>query len=110
MADGSNPARSAVPHVNGSVAGDERHVPTCFVLEEESSVRHFVSLILQGAGVDTEEFADSEALHRAMERREPDLVFHNVGADTAEAIDSLMRLAIGHYGGTVQLISSRGPP
>ena len=33
-------------------------VPICYVVDEEPSIRHFLSLVLHGAGVDTIEFAD----------------------------------------------------
>jgi hypothetical protein len=40
--------------------------PLCFVLEEEPSIRHFLSLILHGSGVDTEEFVDGASFRQAI--------------------------------------------
>ena len=53
LAAGSEPANEP---------GAPRHTPLCFVVDEESSIRHFLSLILQGSGVDTEEFSDGARL------------------------------------------------
>ena len=83
-------------------------VPICFVVDEEPSIRHFLSLILHGAGVDTEEFADGASFRKAMERRSPDLVFLNIGLESADAIESVIGLGKRGYFGFVQLISNRG--
>jgi EAL domain-containing protein (putative c-di-GMP-specific phosphodiesterase class I) len=83
-------------------------VPVCFVVDEEGSIRHFLSLILHGAGIDTEEFADGPALRSAIARSKPDLIFLDVGLDSAEAIESVVTLGKGSYSGFVQLMSSRG--
>ena len=84
------------------------HVPICFVVDEEPSIRHFLSLILHGAGIDTEEFADGASFRKAMERRAPDLVFLNVGLESADAIESVVALGKRGYFGFVQLMSNRG--
>jgi EAL domain-containing protein (putative c-di-GMP-specific phosphodiesterase class I) len=83
-------------------------VPLCFVLDEESSMRHFLSLVLHGLSIDAEEFADGAALRAALERRQPDLVFINISLESADAIDCVV--ALGKYGftGPVQLMSGRG--
>jgi EAL domain-containing protein (putative c-di-GMP-specific phosphodiesterase class I)/CheY-like chemotaxis protein len=99
VADGTN-EREAV--------GDGERVPVCFVVDEEQSIRHFLSLILHGSGVDTEEFADGASFRKAMERRNPDLVFLNIGLDLSEAIESVVALGKKGYFGFVQLMSSRG--
>jgi EAL domain-containing protein (putative c-di-GMP-specific phosphodiesterase class I)/CheY-like chemotaxis protein len=83
-------------------------VPLCFVVDEDSSIRHFLSLILHGAGVDTEEFADGKTFSKALPRRLPDLVFLNVGLESGEAIEAIIALAKRGYFGFVQLMSSRG--
>jgi len=83
-------------------------VPLCFVLDEEGSMRHFLSLVLHGLGIDTEEFADGAAMREALERRQPDLVFINISLESADAIECVV--ALGKYGfaGSVQLMSGRG--
>jgi len=82
--------------------------PICFVVDEEPAMRHFLSLILHGAGVDTEEFPDGETFRKAMDRRAPDLVFLNIGLESADAIESVIGLGKRGYFGFVQLMSSRG--
>ena len=69
--------------------GEVVPTPCCFVLDEDSSVRHFVSLIMQGSGVDSEEFADSGAFLDAVVRRKPDVLFINVPLDVTEAAKTI---------------------
>lgn len=80
----------------------------CLVCDEESSIRHFLSLILQGAGVDTEEFADGASLRHAIAGKPANLVFLDVALDASDAIESIGALAQVGYGGAVQLMSNRG--
>jgi EAL domain-containing protein (putative c-di-GMP-specific phosphodiesterase class I) len=99
------------PGEDAAIVTDEESgtsVPLCFVVDEEPSIRHFVSLILHGAGVDTEEFADSASFRQAMEQKSPDLVFLNVGLESSDAIESVIGLGKRGYFGFVQLMSSRG--
>jgi EAL domain-containing protein (putative c-di-GMP-specific phosphodiesterase class I)/FixJ family two-component response regulator len=101
------------PAMRGDAASDESGsqsavVPLCFVVDEEPSIRHFLSLILHGSGIDTEEFADGASFRKAMERSNPDLVFLNVGLESSEAIESVVALGKRGYFGFVQLMSSRG--
>ena len=97
------PAPDAVPHSGG---GDR--TPLCFVVEDESSIRHFLSLILHGSGVDTEEFADGAAFREAIAKRQPDLVFINIPLDSGDAIESVVSLGKQGFFGFVQLMSNRG--
>ncbi|MEA2937922.1 MAG: hypothetical protein QOC56_1426 [Alphaproteobacteria bacterium] len=103
--------RKAQP-VEGSVDGspEPAAAPTalCFVVDEEPSIRHFLSLIVHGAGIDTEEFPDGAALRAAIARRNPDLIFLNIGLESAETIESVVALGKRGYFGFVQLMSSRG--
>jgi hypothetical protein len=61
-------AASAAP---GTAARDAEErdgaarVPLCFVVDGDASIRHFLSLVLQGVGIDTEEFADGAAFRAA---------------------------------------------
>ena len=48
--------------------------PLCYVVDEEPSIRQFLSLVLHGAGIDTVEFADGAALRKAAADRLPDLI------------------------------------
>jgi EAL domain-containing protein (putative c-di-GMP-specific phosphodiesterase class I) len=82
--------------------------PLCYVVDEEASIRHFLSLVLHGSGVDTMEFADGAALRRALENRIPDLVFHNIALDSADAVETVAALGKCAFHGSVQLMSSRG--
>ncbi len=86
----------------------EAGVPLCFVIDADGSVRHFLSLILHGAGIDTEEFADGRSLPAALKRRAPDLVFLNIALESAEAIECVVALAGAGYWGHIQLMSTRG--
>lgn len=82
--------------------------PLCFIVDEELSIRHFLSLVLQGQGIDTEEFRDYEAFRHALSHRTPDLVFVDVPLESSEAIASIVALGKHSYAGAVQLISNRG--
>ena len=82
--------------------------PLCFVVDEEASLRHFVSLVLHGSGVDTLEFPDGAAMRAAIGQHTPALIFHNVTLDSADAIDSVAALGAGGFRGAVQLMSGRG--
>jgi EAL domain-containing protein (putative c-di-GMP-specific phosphodiesterase class I) len=82
--------------------------PLCYVVDEEPSIRHFLSLVLHGAGVDTMEFADGNVFRAAAFQRAPDLVFHNISLDSADAIGSMVALGKQSFRGSVQLMSNRG--
>jgi EAL domain-containing protein (putative c-di-GMP-specific phosphodiesterase class I)/CheY-like chemotaxis protein len=88
--------------------GGDARVPLCFVVDGDSSIRHFLSLILHGTGIDTEEFADGNTLLAALNRRTPEIIFLNVALESAEAIESVVALGKRGYSGYVQLMSSRG--
>jgi EAL domain-containing protein (putative c-di-GMP-specific phosphodiesterase class I)/CheY-like chemotaxis protein len=99
--------------VNGSPDADasgvaRTGVPLCFVVDEEPSIRHFLSLILHGAGIDTEEFSDGSSMAPALARRSPDLIFLNIGLESTEAIQTVLALGKHGYFGFVQLMSNRG--
>ena len=82
--------------------------PLCFVIDNDASLRQFLSLILHGAGIDTEGFADGNGLRQALARRAPDLVFLDIPLESADAIACVVALGGGNYRGQVQLMSSRG--
>src|SRR4051812_26128559 len=80
--------------------------PLCFVADDEPTVRHFLSLILHGAGLDTEEFADGASMRTEVETRSPDLIFLNVGLESADAIETIVALGKRGFTGFVQLMST----
>src|SRR5258707_4410225 len=82
--------------------------PLCYVVDEEPSIRHFLSLILHGSGVDTVEFPDGASMRKAIEARPPALVFQNISLESAEAIESVVALGTLRYHGAVQWMSARG--
>ena len=82
--------------------------PICYVVDEESSIRHFLSLVLHGSGVDTVEFPDGAAMRKAVESRPPALIFHNISLESADAIELVVALGKLRYRGAVQLMSARG--
>ena len=59
--------------------------PLCYVVDEEPSIRHFLSLVLHGSGVDTVEFPDGASMRKAVEARPPALVFHNISLESADS-------------------------
>src|ERR1700704_6605982 len=92
----------------GDASGGAAPVPVCFGPDDDGSIRHFMSLILHGVGIDTQEFADSKSFSQAAAKRLPDLAFVNVGLESSEAIEALVSLGKRGYFGLVQLMSSRG--
>src|SRR5437763_14640430 len=107
QASAAPPARAAAPHAAAPHATTAR-TPLGFVVDEESSIRHFVSLILQGSGVDTMEFPDGATFRKARSARAPDLIFLNVNLDAYDAIRSIEALGKMGYPGAVQVMSNRG--
>ncbi|HZS65331.1 MAG TPA: EAL domain-containing response regulator [Xanthobacteraceae bacterium] len=97
---------TAAADSGGAAAGHA--TPLCYVVEEESSIRHFLSLILHGSGVDTEEFADGAAFRQGIRNRKPDLVFIDIALDSSDAIESVIALGKQGFFGFVQLMSNRG--
>jgi EAL domain-containing protein (putative c-di-GMP-specific phosphodiesterase class I) len=84
------------------------HAPLCFVIDSDASIRHFLSLILHGAGIDTEELADGNAVRAALARRTPDIVFLDITLESADAIGCVVALGGSGFRGRVQLMSNRG--
>ncbi len=82
--------------------------PLCYVVDEEPSIRHFLSLVLHGSGIDTMEFPDGAGLRAAVERRVPDIVFLNISLEAADSIESVIALGKSDFQGAVQLMSMRG--
>jgi EAL domain-containing protein (putative c-di-GMP-specific phosphodiesterase class I) len=91
-----------------ATAADNAHIPLCFVVDSEPSIRSFLSLILHGTGIDTAEFADPAAMRAALGARTPNLIFLNVPLESADAIECVAGLGRSAYAGHVQLMSNRG--
>ncbi len=105
-----SPPSSVAPTVKpaGSHADTNSTTPLCLIVDEEKSVRQFISLILHGLGVETVELADGAALRKVRTPCAPDLIFHGISLDSADTIESLIRLNQRGYSGSVQLMSGRG--
>ena len=82
--------------------------PLCFVVDADASFRHFLSLVLHGAGIDTDELPEGRAVPTALARHTPDLIFLNVALESADAIECVVGLGRSGYAGLVQLMSGRG--
>src|SRR5579864_5362328 len=93
-------ASSAQPAATGPAPPDvtrAARTPLCFILDSDASIRHFLSLIMHGAGVDTLELADGEGLAVALAKRTPDAVFLNIDLESAEAIGCVVMLGQRGY-------------
>jgi EAL domain-containing protein (putative c-di-GMP-specific phosphodiesterase class I)/CheY-like chemotaxis protein len=82
--------------------------PLCFVVDEDPSIRHFLSLILHGSGIDSMEFAEGKQLREALAQHLPDLVFYNIAIESVDAVESMIALGNARFRGPVQLMSNRG--
>src|SRR5215831_16750579 len=101
-------AANGVPAVEAPPLAPNGGAPLCYVVDEEPSIRHFLSLVLHGSGVDTVEFPDGAAMRKAIETRSLALVFHNISLESADAIESVTALGKLRHPGPVQLMSARG--
>jgi EAL domain-containing protein (putative c-di-GMP-specific phosphodiesterase class I) len=106
----ANPALSSNTPVPAYMAAAENSVraPLCFVVDGDASIRSFLSLVLHGVGVDTEEFAHGKSIEAAQGKREPNLVFLNIALESSEAIETVIALGRRGYSGHIQLMSARG--
>jgi len=101
-------ATAAAAKPDAAAATSERRSALAFIIDEESSIRQFVSLILQGSGVDTIEFVDGASFRSTPIARLPDMVFLNVNLEAQDAVQSIETLSRSEFAGAVQLISNRG--
>jgi EAL domain-containing protein (putative c-di-GMP-specific phosphodiesterase class I)/CheY-like chemotaxis protein len=106
----ANPALSSSTPAPAHMAAAENSArpPLCFVVDGDASIRHFLSLVLHGIGVDTEEFAHGKSVETALDKREPNLIFLNIALESSEAIESVVALGRRGYSGHIQLMSTRG--
>jgi EAL domain-containing protein (putative c-di-GMP-specific phosphodiesterase class I) len=91
-----------------ALAPVERRAPLAVIIDDEGSLRQFVSLILQGSGIDTIEFADGTTFRQAKFAQPPALVFLNVNLEVQDAMQSIETLSRSCIGAAVQLMSNRG--
>jgi EAL domain-containing protein (putative c-di-GMP-specific phosphodiesterase class I) len=82
--------------------------PICFIVDDEEAHRHFMSLVLEGHGIQTEAFANASELRVGLALRTPDLVFLDVPIISSLAMESLRALVDSTYRGPLQLVSSSG--
>src|SRR5262249_54825168 len=82
--------------------------PICFIVDEEEKHRHFMSLVLQGHGIETGLFTSASALREGLARRKPDLVFLDVPTMPTNAMESVRALVSRDYHGPLQLMSGNG--
>ncbi len=99
---------AAAPAPQPDAARGAARTPLCYVVDSDPSICHFLSLIMHGAGIDTEEFADGQSLLAALSQRTPDAVFLDIALESAEAIGSVVALGQRGYSGYLQLMSNRG--
>jgi EAL domain-containing protein (putative c-di-GMP-specific phosphodiesterase class I) len=99
---------AAAAKPDAAAATSERRGALAFIIDEEGSIRQFVSLILQGSGVDTIEFVDGASFRSTRIARLPDMVFLNVNLEVQDAVASIETLTKAGFTGAVQLMSSRG--
>lgn len=96
------------PTLSQLFANEATSVPLCYIVDDDISVRHFISAILQGAEIDTREFASGQHFREAIAARVPDLVFLDVPLQNADVMESMAALGSSRYRGYVQLMSNRG--
>lgn len=82
--------------------------PVCYIVDSEDSNRHFMSLVLQGHGIETGLFSTAQALREGLARKSPDLIFLDVPIEAASAVDAVHAMGEQKYRGPLQLMSSRG--
>src|ERR1051325_11802849 len=99
---------AASASAKSDAAANERRGALAFIIDEEGAIRQFVSLILQGSGVDTIEFVDGASFRDTPIARLPEMVFLNVNLEVQDAVASIETLAQAGFAGSVQLMSSRG--
>lgn len=80
----------------------------CLICDAESSIRHFLSLIMHGANVDAEEFVNGAAMRQALAGKPADLAFIDVPLDVSDAVETINALAKIKFAGAVQLIGGQG--
>ena len=101
--------KAAVPSAGDAAGKTSPNAARCLIVDDDPKIRHFLSLILHGAGVDAIEVANGNAI---LERLTPPaaLIFLNVGPNTSDALRVIETLSKARYAGAVQLMSAHGLP
>ncbi|HXF87842.1 MAG TPA: EAL domain-containing protein [Xanthobacteraceae bacterium] len=76
--------------------------PTCIIVDDDARIRHFLSLILYGAGVDALEFANGAAFRDS--GRAGKMTFLGVSGDGNDAAQTIAALGRSRYTGAIQLM------
>src|ERR1051326_5211590 len=100
-------ATAAAAKPDAAAAASERRGALAFIIDEEGSIRQFVSLILQGSGVDTIEFIDGASFRGTPLARLPDMVFLNVNLEVQDAAAATEMLSRAGFPGPVRPMGSR---
>jgi EAL domain-containing protein (putative c-di-GMP-specific phosphodiesterase class I) len=97
--------------LDGDVVVTDARMDTsvCLIIDEDARMRHFLSLILHGAGVDAIEFADGNAFRQDRAAPSGDMIFLGVGADSRDVAKTLEALGKSKYAGAVQLMGTQSP-
>jgi EAL domain-containing protein (putative c-di-GMP-specific phosphodiesterase class I) len=75
---------------------------TCVIIDDDARTRHFLSLILYGAGVDALEFANGAAFRAGA--RAGEMIFIGVNGDGHDAAQTIATLGGTRYAGAIQLM------
>jgi EAL domain-containing protein (putative c-di-GMP-specific phosphodiesterase class I) len=96
----------------GSPAPSERpstgRPPLCFIVDPDEAHRRFMSLVLEGHGIEIGAFGNAFTLREGLLRRTPDLVFLDIPTIPVHAMDVMRVLVDGSYRGPLQLVTSNG--
>jgi EAL domain-containing protein (putative c-di-GMP-specific phosphodiesterase class I) len=103
-----SPTEATPAPAQADAPANEARAPLCFVIDSDPSIRHFLSLVLHGAGIDTQELAAGQAVRAALTKCIPNLVFLNIALESADAIECVIALGRSGYTGHIQLMSGRG--
>jgi EAL domain-containing protein (putative c-di-GMP-specific phosphodiesterase class I) len=78
--------------------------PICAIVDDDPRIRHFLSLILYGAGVDALEFAHGAALRDSA--RGTEMIFLSAKGDGNDAAQTIVTLGRSRYPGAIQLMGN----
>lgn len=101
--------KAAVPSEDDAAGKASSDAAMCLIVDDDPKIRHFLSLILHGAGVDAIEVAHGKAVLEHLTQSVA-MIFLNVGPNTGEALRVLDHLSKARYAGAVQLMSAHGLP
>jgi EAL domain-containing protein (putative c-di-GMP-specific phosphodiesterase class I)/CheY-like chemotaxis protein len=91
-----------------SAPPNEASKPTCFIIEDEPGIRHFLSHLVRRHDVTVKESSGADKIIESVKRESPELIFLDLALEDADAIEVMRGLATAKYSGAVQLMSGRG--